>query len=116
MPYEDPTNFVVLIGGLFMLAFAVLYGLGSPWYRSLLGVAIFGMGAANLSVLLVVLTRRWLPGFPYHAELAFCAYTLFAAASAALFVMLIIERRRAGLAILPLRRHRGKESDGHHPA
>lgn len=116
MPYEDPTNVLVLIGGIFMLAFALIYGFGSPWYRSLLGAAIFGMGFANLSVLAVVLTRRWVPDFPYHEQLAFTAYLIFAASAASLLAMLIIERRRAGLATLPLRRHRRKESDGHHSA
>lgn len=116
MPVDDPTNVLVLVGAVFMLGFTIVYGFGSPWYRSLLGGAIFGMGLTNLLVLSVVITRRWFPEFPHHDQLAFTAYLLFAISSAGLAVMLVVERRRAGLATLPLRRPQGKESDGHHPA
>lgn len=71
----------------------LIYGIGSPWWRSLLGVTIF---AKWLSVMLVfdfLIARRTFGEFPGYGWLALGVYGFMFLAFWAVVVEVAIERR-----------------------
>ncbi|MDQ2690359.1 MAG: hypothetical protein M3Y29_08815 [Chloroflexota bacterium] len=86
-------------------ALVLIYGLGSPWYRSLLGVSIF---AKWLSVALIfdfLIMRRLFGEFPGYGVAAVAVYGFAFLAFSAVVVEVVIERRNpAAPASLPLRK------------
>lgn len=74
-------------------ALVFIYGLGSPWWRSLLGITIF---AKWLSVMLVfdfLIARRALGEFPGYGFAALGVYGFMFLAFSAVVVEVVIERR-----------------------
>lgn len=99
------------VAALAALATAVLYGVGSPWYRSLLGVVFFGLFAGSVPVFLLVLLRRVAAtianGGPQTSGdgfglLAFLVYTFVACVWVAVFVAVAHTRRRIPVPTPPL--------------
>ena len=86
------------------LGYTLTYGLGSPWYRSLLGIVLFGLGASVATVLSVVLLRRILGAYPGYEWVAVSAYSILTLTMWALWAIVIVERRRAPMLKLPLTR------------
>jgi hypothetical protein len=90
------------IAASFALLTALLYGIGSPWYRSLLGWVLFGLFAGSVPVFALVVVRRIATtlavGGPStngdgFGALSFAVYTFAALAWIATFVALVVERR-----------------------
>lgn len=74
-------------------ALVFIYGFGSPWWRSLLGITIF---AKWLSVMLVfdfIIARRAFGEFPGYGLLALVTYGFMFLAFSAVVVEVVVERR-----------------------
>lgn len=93
---------------------AVLYGVGSPWYRSLLGIIFFGLFVGSVPVFALITARRIAAavnetspqftgdGFgPY----AFAVYSIAAIIWIGVFLGLVIERRNKPMVEIPVDRH-----------
>lgn len=91
--------------------YTLTYGIGSPWYRSLLGVVLFGLGASVTTVLSVVLLRRLLGAYPGYEWVAVSAYSILTLTMWALWAIVIVERRRAPMLHLPLTRKEDEMTD-----
>ncbi len=99
------------IAALAALATAVLYGVGSPWYRSVLGTVFFGLFCGSVPVFLLVLLRRIAAtianGGPQTScdgfgLLAFCVYTFVAVVWVSVFITVAHTRRRIPVPTPPL--------------
>lgn len=99
------------IAALAALATAVLYGVGSPWYRSVLGTVFFGLFCGSVPVFLLVLLRRIVATIVSGSlqtsgdglgMLAFCVYTFVAVVWVAVFVTVAHTRRRIPVPTPPL--------------
>lgn len=101
---NEIANWIVLIAiGPFLLS-SLAYGILAPWYRTLLGVTLFGLLVSITAVLGFVFTRRvwgayW--GYEWFAIVIYSSLTFFATA---FLVIFFVEWGRAGLLELPLRR------------
>lgn len=106
---NEIANLIVFVAAIPFFLSTIAYGILAPWYRSLLGVTLFGLIASVTGVLIFVFTRRiwgdyW--GYEWVAIGVYTSLTTFAFAFLAIF---LVERRRAGLLELPLVR---RESEG----
>lgn len=72
---------------------AVIYGIGSPWWRSWLGRVLFAKWLAVALVFVFIIARRTLGEFPGYGALALLIYTFVLLAFSATTVELVIERR-----------------------
>jgi hypothetical protein len=103
------------VAGTFALLTAVLYGIGSPWYRSLLGVVFFLLFLGSVPVFALVLVRRIAAtianGGPSTSGdgfglFAFAVYAFVALVWAGVFVVVLYTRRHTPTPTPPLeRRH-----------
>lgn len=101
----------LVVGMLFAGVSGVVYGIGSPWWRSLLGVAFFGVMVSSSLPILVVVARRTFGAYPGYEWVALSVYTLWALAWVAMLVIILVERRRSALAV-PFHPHpRRKKAD-----
>ena len=90
---NDWATFIVYGVAAVSHALVLIYGLGSPWWRSLLGVTIF---AKWLSVMLVfdyLIARRVWGEFPGYGLAAILVYGFMLLAFSAVVVEVVIERR-----------------------
>lgn len=103
------------IAGTFALLTAVLYGIGSPWYRSLLGTVFFALFLGSVPVFALVLVRRIAAtianGGPQTSGdgfglLAFTVYTFVAIVWAGVFLAVLYTRRHTPTPTPPLDRRR----------
>lgn len=101
---NDIANWIALSAVIPFLGYTITYGSGSPWYRSLLGTVMFGLGAAISLVLGYVTVRRWFGDFPGYEYWSIGIYTLLAIVGWAMWAIVIVERRRAPLLQIPLKR------------
>lgn len=101
------------VGAIFLVASVTLFGVGSPWYKSYLGVTMFGFLLVTTPVpALVVYTR--LTTMLTQGTVAtsgdglglvrLIIYSLFALGCIAFFVVLVLERRGSPLTVLRLRK------------
>lgn len=74
-------------------ALVFVYGLGSPWYKSLLGVTIFTKWLSVALIFDYLISRRIFGEYPGYGVLAFVTYLLAFLAFTAVVVEVIIERR-----------------------
>lgn len=72
---------------------ALIYGVGSPWWRSWLGRVLFAKWLAVALVFVFIVARRTLGEFPGYGVVALLLYTFVLLAFAATTVELVIERR-----------------------
>lgn len=109
-------NWIALSAIVPYAGYTLTYGLASPWFRSLLGIVMFSMGAAITLVLGYVTVRRVFGDFPGFEWWSIAIYSLLALAGYALWAIVIVERRRAPLLQIPLKRKAGpmtvKTADG----
>lgn len=75
------------------LVTTLVYGLGSPWWRSWLGRVVFAQWLAIVVVFGVVLSRRFLGAYPGYEWVAVVSYSVLFVAFTAMAVIVIIERR-----------------------
>ncbi len=102
---NDAATWLVIAGIVPSLAFTLIYGFGSPWYRSALGVVMFLLGLSLTTVLGIVLGRRLFGEYPGYQWVAIGGYSLLLVAMVGLAVIVIIERRSASTALsFPLRK------------
>lgn len=85
---------------------SIVYGAGAPWYKTILGSAMFAWLTSVDVVLLVVLARRWFGAYPGYEWVAITAYSYLTLAGVAVAAVMIVERRRAGYLTFPIRRRR----------
>lgn len=71
----------------------VVFGVGSSWFRSRLGWAVFGSWASQLAVLVIVLARRFRGEYPGYEWVALVGYSVLFLAYSAMAVVVILERR-----------------------
>nr|DAQ47279.1 MAG TPA: hypothetical protein [Caudoviricetes sp.] len=107
---NDIANWIVLAAAIPAVTFVFLYGILSPWYRSWLGVTMFGVITSVAAVLVFVTVRRWLHEFPGYELWAVVIYSLFLLSLLGLVVVFIVERRHAGLLVFSIRRRERKDS------
>jgi hypothetical protein len=95
------------------LATALLYGFGSAWYRSLLGIVFFGLFVGSVPVFALVTVRRIVAtlaaGAPQTTgdglgSMAFAVYVFAAVVWTAVFTIVVVERRRSPVVTLPINR------------
>lgn len=88
----------LIIGGAFALLTGGTYGIGSPWYKSLLGVAFFGLILSNVFVAVVPMLRRLFGEYPHFEIVAWTGYLMFAIVQVSMFAVVLKERRNSDLA------------------
>lgn len=72
---------------------AIIYGIGSPWWRSWLGRVLFAKWLSVALVFVFIVLRRALGEFAGYGGVAVALYAFVFVAFAATTVELIIERR-----------------------
>lgn len=72
---------------------AIIYGIGSPWWRSWLGRVLFAKWLAVALVFIFIILRRTLGEFAGYGGWAIALYVFVFLAFSATTVELIIERR-----------------------
>lgn len=90
---NDFATGIVLAGAIPALLFTLIYGLGSPWYRSGLGVVMFLLGVSLTTVYAIVLSRRFFGTYPGYEWVAVGGYSFLLVAMLGLVIITLIERR-----------------------
>lgn len=93
-----------IIAALGCVATAILYGVGSPWYRTLLGVVFFGVVVVNIPVFGIIFGRRIFDMYPGYGWVAFVTYCFAALGWWSMFAMVLIERRSSHVITLPIKK------------
>jgi hypothetical protein len=104
---EDINNIALIpcaMAGIFAFATAAVFGFGSPWYRSPLGITLFGLMIVSVPVFAIVILRRVFDLYPGYEWVALIGYTLDMVAWIAVFTMILIERRRTPVVTFPIRK------------
>lgn len=97
-------NWIALAAAIPFLGYWLTYGIGSPWYRSLLGWVMFSLGGAITLVLGYATVRRMLGDFAGYEWWSLAIYSFLNVVGWALWAIVIVERRRAALLQVPLNR------------
>lgn len=101
---NDVANWIVLVS-VFPFAFlTAVYGVLTPWYKSLLGVTFFGLLASITSVLAFIWTRRLWGDYMGYELIAVTVYSLLTIFVLAFIAIFFVERNRAGLLVFSTRR------------
>jgi hypothetical protein len=108
---NDIANYIVFAAIIPFGLFTLLYGILSPWYRSLLGVTMFCLGLSLTAVLGVVLARRWLGEYPGYEWVAIIVYSFVTLTAFGLVLIYLVERSRRPSIELPLKTQ--KEDNEH---
>jgi hypothetical protein len=110
------------IAAAFALFTALLYGLGSPWWKSLLGTAFFGLFVGTVPVFALVLVRRIAAtianGGPQTSGdgfglLAFTVYAFAALVWIAVFAAVVHARRTTPTPTPPIERRHDSRAAAH---
>lgn len=87
---------VIVPAGLFTL----LYGIGSPWWKSGLGVILFSVAASVTLTFGLIISRRVFGPWPGYDIAALVVFSILALAWWAKVIILVIERKRADMVVL----------------
>lgn len=87
-------NYIVILAIIPFGLFTLLYGLLSPWWKSLLGITMFCLGLSLTSVLAVVVARRWFGAYPGYEWVAIGVYSFVTLTAIGLVVIYLVERTR----------------------
>lgn len=90
---NDQANIIALTAGIPALLFTLVYGFGSPWYRSWLGRTVFGLMFAISMLFGVILARRFFGTYPGYEWVSVICYTLLTVAFWSFFIILLVERK-----------------------
>lgn len=90
---NDFASYIALAAALPAAAATLIYGIGSPWYKSWLGRTIFAQWLSIVLVFGVILGRRFFGTYPNYEWVAVIAYSLLFVTFSAMAVLVIIERR-----------------------
>jgi hypothetical protein len=98
MGYDS--EFVNEIAGYIALAAVVpltltclIFGVGSPWWKSRLGRAVFSSWTSELAVFTIILLKRFLGPYPGYEWVAIIGYSMLFVSFTAQAVVVILERR-----------------------
>lgn len=103
---NDLANILVMTSVVPTLGYTATYGFASPWYKSPLGVVMFGVGLSLTMVLGIVIGRRLFGTYPGYEWVALAGYTLVTITMWALWIIVIIERRSETMLQFPLSREK----------
>lgn len=96
---NDLATIPLVLGMILAGATGLTFAVGSPWYKSLLGVAFLGIMVTSSLPLVIVLGRRLGGEYPGYEWVAIGLYSLFALAWLAMLCIILIERHRAPVTI-----------------
>ena len=89
--------------------FTLVYGFGSPWYKSGLGMTLFGLMFSISSLFAVILARRFFGEYPGYHIVAVVVYVMLTLMFWSFFFILLKERRHARPLEIPLQRTNTRE-------
>lgn len=101
---NDVANWIALAAFIPFLFATFIYGTRAPWYKSLLGVSMFGLWSSTTFLIGFVLTRRFWGDYAGYHIVAVVLYSYFFLAGLGILGSLVIELRRGGVLIIPIRR------------
>lgn len=90
---NEIANYVLIIGSLPALAFLLIFGIGSPWYRSPLGRVIFLLALSIVTFYGVAMANVLFDEYPGRGWIRLTAFSLLAVALTLLSIIVVIERR-----------------------
>lgn len=90
---NSAATYIVLSGIIPAVGFFLVYGIGSPWYKSALGVVMFLLGFSISATFLQVVTRRIAGDYPGYGLVTIIVYSLVTIALWGLFIIVLTERR-----------------------
>lgn len=101
---NDIANWIAVAAVIPFAGYWTTYGIGSAWWRSPLGWVMFALGAAITVTLGYVAVRRAFGDFAGYEWWSIAIYSLLNLVGYALWAIVIVERRRATLLQIPLKR------------
>ena len=104
-------NWIALSAALPAILFTLIYGLGSPWYKSGLGVTLFGLMFSISSLFLVILARCFFGEYPGYHIVAVVVYAMLTIMFWSFFIIFLKERRHARPLEIPLQRTPTRETE-----
>lgn len=91
---DDVVMWLSIFAALPAVAFTLVYGIGSPWWKSWLGRTVFGL-MLSITLLFVVTLIRWFAGdYPGYHIVSVVVYLLLTIMFWMFFIILLVERRR----------------------
>ena len=102
-------NWIAISAALPAILFTLIYGFGSPWYKSGLGVTLFGLMFSISSLFLVILARRFFGEYPGYHIVAVVVYAMLTSMFWSFFIIFLKERRHARPLEIPLQRTNTRE-------
>ena len=102
-------NWIAISAALPAILFTLIYGFGSPWYKSGLGVTLFGLMFSISSLFPVILARRFFGEYPGYHKVAVVVYAMLTIMFWSFFVLFLKERRHARPLEIPLQRTNTRE-------
>ena len=102
-------NWITLSAAIPAILFTLVYGFGSPWYKSGLGITLFGLMFSISSLFLVILARRFFGEYPGYHVVAVIVYGMLMIMFWSFFIILLKERRHARPLEIPLQRTNTRE-------
>lgn len=103
-------NWIALSAAIPAILFTLVYGFGSPWYKSGLGTTLFGLMFSISSLFAVILARRFFGEYPGYHVVAVIVYGMLTIMFWSFFVILLKERRHAKALEIPLQRTPTRET------
>ena len=102
-------NWIALSAAIPAILFTLVYGFGSPWYKSGLGMTLFGLMFSISSLFAVILARRFFGEYPGYHIVAVVVYVMLTLMFWSFFFILLKERRHARSLEIPLQRTNTRE-------
>ena len=102
-------NWIALSAAIPAILFTLVYGFGSPWYKSGLGITLFGLMFSISSLFAVILARRFFGEYPGYHIVAVVVYMMLTFMFWSFFIILLKERRHARPLEIPLQRTNTRE-------
>ena len=106
---NELTDWIALSAAIPAILFTLVYGFGSPWYKSGLGMTLFGLMFSISSLFAVILARRFFGEYPGYHIVAVVVYVMLTLMFWSFFFILLKERRHARPLEIPLQRTNTRE-------
>ena len=101
---NDLASIIALAASVPALCALLLYGLGSPWWRSWLGVVMFCQWSGIVLVFAVILGRRFYGEYSGYEWVAVASYSILLVTYWALVLVILLERRPAKPLLITIQR------------
>ena len=108
---NELTDWIALSAAIPAILFTLVYGFGSAWYKSGLGITLFGLMFSISSLLAVILPRRFFGEYPGYHIVAVVVYVMLTLMFWSFFIILLKERRHARPLEIPLQRTPTRETE-----